>query len=134
MTFKPGEIQRATIYLSKLFERGKSVRIEQVVHSKTISQVRYLWLVFTHIAHETGNSKEDIYQLCLHKFPLHKEIELNGETTVIPVTLSGMSKEQGVTFIDQVTTFFRSEGFFVPDPEDLECKEMLDYYTNKGLL
>jgi hypothetical protein len=134
MIFKPFEIDRATTYLTKIFERNRNAKIEPVKHSKTISQVRYLWLIFTHIGFETGNLKEDIYQYCLQKFPFHKEIEINGEEDIIPVTLSGFSKEQSVQFIDQVTTFFRQEGYEVPDPEDLRCKEMFEFYHDKGLL
>ena len=134
MIFKSHEIQRATTYLTKVFERKRDVTIEIVTHSKTLSQVRYLWLVFTHIANETGNDKDDIYRLCLIKFPLFKEVELNGEKTMIPLSISGMSKEQSIWFIDQVTTFFRQEGYEVPDPEDLRCSEMYNYYQNKGMI
>jgi hypothetical protein len=101
---------------------------------KTLSQNSYAWLVFTHVADETGNTKEDIYQYCLKKFPTFKSIELNGVIELIPVTLSGMDKEQASFFIDQFTIHFRSEGIDVPDPEDQKAKEMFEYYRMKGIL
>lgn len=134
MIFRSNEIQRATTYITRLFEKGRNVKIDPVTHTKTINQVRYLWLVFTHVGFETGNSKEDIYQFCLQKFPVHKEIEINGEESTIQITLSGFTKEQSIQFIDQVVTFFRQEGFDIPDPEDKKCAEMYEFYHTKGML
>jgi hypothetical protein len=126
--------QRASLYLSNLFNKGKKVKIEPVTQSRTLSQNAYAWLVFTHIGFETGNFKEDIYQFCLDKFPLHKEININGEITLVRLTLSGMNKEQNSQFIDQFVTFFRTEGFDVPDSEEKKALEMYQWYKEKGLL
>ena len=134
MIFNPTEIQRATIYLTKLFERGKKVKIEPITRAKTISQNNYTWLVFTHIAQETGNIKEDIYQFCLKEFPTFKEIEINGEIHSVPVTLSGFTKEQTSFFIDCFVTFFRQEGIDIPSPEDKKCMEMYSFYRERGIL
>jgi hypothetical protein len=134
MIFNYSEIDRATLYLKKLFERGRKAKIEAVTQSKTLSQNSYSWLVFTHIGNETGNTKEDIYQFCLKSFPTTKEIDLNGIVELIPVTLSGMTKEQTSHFIDQFTIFFGSEGYSIPDPEDIKTLEMYNYYKEKGML
>ena len=134
MIFNPSELVRANIYLTKLFERGKSVKIEPILKARTLSQTAYCWLVFTHVGFETGNDKNDIYQFCLTKFPQFKSIQINGSHEVIPVTLSGMDKEQTSAFIDSFVVFFRQEGIEVPDPEDLKCRDMMDYYRTKGLI
>ena len=134
MIFHPLEIVRCTTYVMKLFERGKSVKIEPVSEPKTRSQNAYLWLIFTHIAHETGYSKDDIYQLCLTKFPFHKEIVINGEMNLIPITLSGMTKEQTIQFLNEITAYFRSEGYDIPDPEDKRLELMYCSYKERGLL
>ena len=134
MTFHSRELDRATTYLKKLFERGKSVRIEPITVSRSLSQNAYCWLVFTHVAQETGNTKDDIYQFCLSKFPFHKTIEINGVVQIIPVTLSGMDKEQNSQFIDQFVTYFRSEGIDIPDPEDKKALDMVNYYRERGQL
>lgn len=134
MIFSKTEKDRLLIYVDKIFERDRKVKVEPVTHSKTISQNNYCWLVFTHIAQETGNIKEDIYHLCLAKFPVFKEIDINGSVELISVTLSGMNKDQTSNFINGFTIFFRQEGFDVPDPEDKKCLEMYQYYKDKGLL
>jgi hypothetical protein len=135
MIFFPStDQQRASLYLVNLFNKGRTVKIEPVTKSRTLSQNAYAWLVFTHIGFETGNFKEDIYQFCLDKFPLHKEININGEITLVRLTLSGMNKDQNSCFIDQLVTFFRQEGFDVPDPEEKKAVEMYQWYKEKGLL
>jgi hypothetical protein len=134
MTFHSNEIDRAIVYIKKLFERGKSIKIEQITQSRSISQNSYCWLVFTHVGQETGYTKDEVYQFCLKKFQFNKVIDINGITEMIPITLSGMTKEQNSQFIDQVVTFFRSEGYEVPDPEDKKTMDMLDYYKNRGIL
>jgi hypothetical protein len=134
MIFHSKEIDRVTTYVTKLFERGRSVKIEPVTRTKSLSQVAFIWLVFTHVAQETGNTKEDIYQFCIEKFKVFKTIDINGVVSLVPVTLSGMDKEQVSVFIDNVVTYFRQEGIDVPDCEDKKAQEMMDYYKNKGLI
>jgi len=134
MIFHSHEIDRLNIYISKQFEKGKTLKVEPVTVSRSLSQNAYTWLVFTHIGSETGNTKDDIYQFCLAKFPVHKEIDVNGETCLIPVTLSGMNKEQNSHFIDQFVTFFRSEGYEVPEPEDKKTIDLYNFYKEKGML
>lgn len=134
MIFHPSEIDRLTIYVTKQFERKKSLKVEPVTQSKTISQNAYCWLVFTYIGQETGYTKDEVYEFCLAKFPHHKEIEIGGEIKLIPIRLSGMDKEQTSSFIDEFTTFFRTEGYLVPDPEDKKTLEMINYYKERGIL
>jgi hypothetical protein len=132
MIFHSFEIERATTYLTKQFERGKSVKVETVTKSRTLSQNAYAWLVFAHIAQETGNTKDEVYQFCLKNFPVHKEIVIGDKITLIDVGLSKMTKEQTSHFIDQFTIYFRSEGFSVPDPEDKRLNELYDEYKDRG--
>jgi len=134
MIFKPSEIKRALIYLYKCFEKKRSVKIDIITVSKTLSQNSYLWLIFTHVAFETGNDKKDIYKLYLDKYPYFKEIEINGVTHNIQITLSGFNLMQCKDFIDKVTIDLRQEGFDVPDPEDLKTLDMYNYYKQNGLI
>lgn len=134
MIFKPSDKDRLILFVEKLFERGKSVKVEPIAKTATLSQNSYCWLCFTHVADQTGNSKEDIYQLCLDLFKPIKEIELNGELHHIPVTLSGMNKDQKSNFINNFVIYLRDEGFFIPDHEDQKCKEMYQYYRDRGLI
>lgn len=132
MTFKPSERERAVLYLDRLFEKKRHVKIDYVTESKTISQNNYFWLIVSHVANETGNDKNDIYQLLLSKYAPEKYIELAGEDVRVITTLSGMSKEQASLFIDKSAVYFRCQGFDIPDPEDLKTIEMYNYYKQKG--
>jgi len=134
MIFKPSDKQRALLFLDKMIERRKPFKIEPITETKTLSQNSYLWLVFTHIAFETGNTKEDIYQYYLKKFPTFKEIEINGEIHQVQITLSKFDLMQCKVFIDNVTIDARQEGFDVPDPEDKKAVEMYNYYKQIGQL
>lgn len=134
MIFKPSEKERALIFLNKLFEKKRSIKIEHITESKTLSQNAYLWLVFTHMAFETGNTKDDIYQYYLEKFPYFKEIDLNGEINQVRISLSKFNLDQCSKFIENVTVDARQEGFDIPDPEDKKTVEMYNYYKQKGLI
>jgi hypothetical protein len=122
------------LYVKKQFERGKSLKVTHITESKTLSQNAYCWLVFTHIGQETGYTKDEVYEFCLRKFRSFKEIEIAGEIEMIPIRLSGMSKDQTSLFIDQLVTFFRCEGYDVPDPEDRKTIDMYNYYKQKGII
>jgi hypothetical protein len=134
MIFLPSERDRAILYLDKLFERRKHVKIDPITESKTLSQNSYLWLVFTHVAFETGSNKDDMYLYWLNKFPKYKEITFQGEVCLVSISLSSFTKEQTSVFIDEVVTDARQEGFQVPDPEDKKALEMFQYYKNLGLI
>lgn len=134
MIFKCSELDRATVCLTKHFERGKSVRIDPVTVSRSLSQNAYSWLVFTYVGQETGNTKEDVYAFCLKKFPVFKEVNINGVIELGQVTLSEMNKDQNSKFIDEFTTYFRSEGFAIPDPEDKKAIDMYNWYKERNAI
>lgn len=134
MIFKSHEKERALIFLGKTFEKKRSVKIEHVTVSKTLSQNAYCWLVFTHIAAETGNTKDDIYKYYLDRFPYFKEIEIHGEISQVQISLSKFTKEQAIDFINNFTVDARQEGFDVPDPEDKKAIDMYNYYKERGMI
>lgn len=134
MIFTPSHRDRAITFMDKLFENNKHVKIEHVPETKSLSQNGYLWLVFTHIAFETGATKDDMYYYYLNKFPKFKEINHLGKIVLVRISLSAFSKEQTSAFIDEVTTDARLEGFDIPDPEDKNTLIMYNFYRSKGLL
>lgn len=134
MVFHPKEIDRLNAYISKLFERGKSVKVEPITTSKTLSQVGYAWLCFTVIGEETGNTKDDIYQFCLKKFPVFKSIEINGLIQLVPKTMSGFDKEEMSHFTEEFTVYFRSEGISIPDPDDKLALDQFNFYKERGII
>ena len=113
---------------------GYLLSFKKVKEAKTISQNRYIWLVFTFIADETGNTKDDIYKYYLDKFPSFKTIYVNKNEHYVNLSLSQMNKEQLSNFIDNVVIDSRQEGFDIPDPEDLKALQMYNYYNEKGMV
>jgi hypothetical protein len=134
MIFKPSEEERAIIFLKKMFEKKRWVKIDFIPESKTLSQLAYIWVVFASIAEDTGNTPKDIYELFLEMFPTYKEIMINGEIKRIQITMSAFTKEQESLFIDRVVTYGRQEGYRIPDPSDKEAIAQYNYYKQKGLL
>lgn len=134
MIFKPSELNRLTVFATKQFERGKTLKVEPVTVSRSLSQNAFAWLVFTVISQETGYTKEEVYQFCLKKFPVHKEVTIGDEISLIEISMSKMDKPQMSHFIDQFTTFFRSEGYSIPDPEDLRLRDLYNEYKMRGLI
>lgn len=132
--FKPSERELAIIFIDKQFERKKWLKIEHIPESKTLSQLAYIWLVFTSIAEDTGNEPKDIYDYYLGKFPTYKEIMINGETKRLQISMSAFTKEQQSIFIDKVCIDGRLEGYHIPSPEDKAALDQYNYYKSRGLL
>ena len=135
MIFKPSQKDKAYQFIDKHFNNNKKVEIKAFIMPKTLSQNGYIWLVFTHIAYECGSDKNQIYYYYLNKFPTFEEIKTpSGETDLVMTSLSRFNKEQTSVFIDCVVTDARQEGFDIPDSEDFKCKQMYEYYKERGLL
>lgn len=137
MIFKPTEEERAIKFLKNLFTKKRHVKIDHIPETKTVQQGRYIWLVFLVIGEETGNTKEDVYYYYLDKFPVYKEIDINGDVRRVQVSMSHdefCKKEVLSHFIDKVVVDARQEGFIIPDPKDIETRKLYDYYRKKGML
>lgn len=132
--YNPTQRFEAKEYLLTLFDSGKRVEIKPAPEKKSLSQNSYIWLVFTHIAYETGNDKNDIYYYFLDRFPKYKEITINGQIEHVSISLSSFTKEQTRAFIDEVVIYANTEGFNVPNPEDIKIMQMYEFYRNKGLI
>lgn len=126
--------QKAIEYLEDILLKHGKVEVSKVKEMKTLSQVKYAWLCFTHVSEETGEDKDSIYNFCLNKFGIRKECSYKGEVEEYVLTLSGMDKDQCSNFIDKFVIFFRQEGIDLPDPETQRAKEMYFYYKEKGMI
>jgi hypothetical protein len=134
MIFKPTDRERAIKFIDTLISKGKHIKIEHIPEVKTISQNGYLWLIFTHLGFETGATKEDMHDYYLNRFPRFKEVEHLGETVNVRITLRSFSKEQMSSFIDEVVTDARQEGFDIPDCESYNARLMMDHYRKLGII
>lgn len=137
MIFKPGvkgEFDRAVLYLTRLFEKRRRVKIETVTETRTLSQNSYIWTVFTHLAMETGSDKQSYYDYYLKKFPVFGELVIYGEIYTMEITMSHFSKEQMSYWINEIAVDARQEGFDIPEPETHKALEMYQEYKNLGMI
>lgn len=135
MIFDKSQRNKAINFIDKHLYNNNKIEIKAFNKTKSLSQNAYLWLIFTHVAYETGNNKNDIYFYYLNKFPVFKKIyNPSKEEDLVPISLSYFNKEQTSFFIDNVVVDARQEGFDIPDPEDIKCSQMYDYYREKGIL
>lgn len=134
MIYRPSEIESLIIYARKQSERMKWLKIEPIPETKTINQNNYIWLVFTVIADDTGNTPQDIYEYYLEKYPLYKEITVSGNPANIRLSLSKLDKDQTSWFIDRIVTDARSEGYVIPDPGDKAAIDQFNFYKQRGLI
>jgi len=134
MIYKPSQREQAIIFIDKMFAKKKWIKIEHIPESKTMNQLRYIWLVFTIVADDTGNEPQDIYEYYLDRFPIYKEITILDEEKKIRISLSQFSIEQASYFIDKVVIDARQEGHVIPDPQDKAALEAYNYYKSKGLI
>lgn len=134
MIYKPSQSEQAHIFLDKCFERKRHVRIDFIPETKTLSQLRYIWLVFTIIADDADLTKDDVYEYYRTKFQTTKIIELHGKDVIISKSMSRFLKEEMSFFIDKVVIDARQEGHVIPDSGDIEALQAYDYYRQKGML
>lgn len=134
MIYKPSTREQAIIFIDKCFEKKKWIKIDPIPEAKTLNQLRYIWLVFTIIAEDTGNIPSDIYEYYLKKFPTFKEITVHDDNQRIIISMSKFTIEQMSLFIDRVVIDGRQEGHVIPEPSDKAALEAFNYYKSKGLL
>ena len=128
--FKPSQELQAMKHLQECFRKKRHVKVEHIPETKTVNQNRYIWLVFCIIAEDTGNSKEDIYAYYLDKFPVRHLV--NGTHVRISMSHPNFTKDVLSHFIDQVVIDARQEGYTIPNPDDIEAKQAIQYYREKG--
>ena len=135
MIFKPTEKDRMIKYLDALIEKKRHIKIEYIPEGKTIKQNSYIHLVFAHTGEQTGDRMEDVKKTLKKMFPKYQEVTFNGETQLLEIdSLKHFTKEQMSVFIDEVTTFLRTEGIDVPDPEEKRALELYNWYRQRGVI
>lgn len=130
---KPTNVEMLKKRLNNLFKKQATVEVKEVVQPKTLNQNRYIWLCFTHVAFETGATKEDIYEVCKLMFAPFYENTFDPEIDT-KKGISKMSKDEMTLFIDHSVTYLRQNGYELPDPDDLTAMQMYSFYHERGLL
>ncbi len=109
-----------------------SCTIERVQRKRSLDQNALMWLWFTCIADEIGETKEDIYDYYVGKF-LRSVGEVRGEQFYKVLRTSKLTTEQFKEFLDQVqahaASFF---GITLPDPDDLVFEAFAAEYSRRA--
>lgn len=134
MIFKPSKENEAIDFVKESFAKKKWLRIDPIPETKSVNQNRYIWLVFTIIANDTGNESQDIYEYYLDRFPIYKTIYKGQAEISVRLSMSKFNKDQMTKFIDKVVIDARQEGYVIPDPEDKKVIDMYNYYRKRGLI
>lgn len=132
MIYKPSQRIQAINFIDKHFDNKSNIEIKAYRKKKSISQNAFIWLLCAHIGHETGNSKEDIYRHLIDEYAPLKTIYLDGKEIYVKLTLSDFDKNQAMEFINQIITNFSE--YDLPNPDDIKCSQMYEYYKEKGIL
>jgi hypothetical protein len=131
MIFKPSQLSQAIQFITEHLKINP-VEIKPYKQKKTLSQNNYIWLLFTHVGFETGNTKETIYHYCIEKFAPINTCYIDKIEYSDKLTLSQFTKEQAIIFINNILAEFQE--YDLPDPEDIKCLQMYEFYKEKGLL
>jgi hypothetical protein len=131
MIFKKSQLNQALEFVKQHIQQS-NIEIKPDKQKKTLSQNAYIWLLCTHIGYETGNTKETIYHYCLDKFAPLNTCFIGDIEYPDRITLSGFSKEQAMIFINNILSEFQE--YDLPNPEDIKCLQMYEFYKEKGYL
>ena len=132
MIYKSSQRIQAINFIDKHFDNKSNIEIKVYRKKKSLSQNAYIWLLCTHIGSETGNTKEDIYRYLIDEYAPLKTIYIDGKETYVKLTLSDFDKNQAMEFINNIIIGFIE--YDLPDPQDVKCLQMYEYYKEKGVL
>jgi hypothetical protein len=111
---------RVKSYIDRLdVKRAYKVKIEVVRRGRSLNQNNYMWLVFTMLADEFGESKEVIHDFFCDKF-LQVEDELSGVKFFRTRGTSELKTVEHSKFMQDIVVFCASEwGIIIPDPDEV---------------
>ena len=117
-------------------EVNSATRVEftKVKRKRSLNSNSYLWLLHTIEEEYTGTDKSDLYAFYLWKFPTFKEIEVNNEIHLVPISSSGFDSGQMSMFIDCVRREMSINGMSTPDPDSERAVEAFNHYREQGKL
>ena len=97
-----------------LINKGRYIELIEKKERKSMSQLRYIHVIFNIIAMEYGLTSEESKYII--KDRLGESYEKKGIT--FQKSLADYSKEDLMVFIDKIITKFATEGIYIPSPED----------------
>lgn len=124
--------QRAIIRFNSLIEKGANIEIIEKKPKRTIAQNRYLHLILSWFAHETGYTPEEVKQV-IFKQHVNPSIFYDGQVgELIEIkrwrSTANLNTKELTTAIDAFRNYSSSEaGIYLPDPSDLIALQDMEF-------
>lgn len=94
--------------------KGKTLRIEEEISTRTLSQNNLYWFYLEIIERETGNNKNDLHEYFKRKHLSPKFIKVLGKEIKIPRSTTELKKHE---FSDYLEKICAETGVEIPDTE-----------------
>ncbi len=108
-------------YLRKIPDDGKCRQISIILHraKRSVSQNRLYRLWLSLIAHETGNSADDLHDVFRTMFLGTNSVIIGNFNANTPISTTTLDSAQFSSFLEQLEAWVTSEiGVILPHPED----------------
>jgi hypothetical protein len=93
---------------------GAQIAIEEIKHTRSLSQNSYYWLYLDVIARETGDNADDLHEFFKRKLlpPVFKTIR--GEEIKLPASTTDLNKNDFTEYLDKICALTNVP---LPDPQ-----------------
>lgn len=113
----------------------QEVIMRNVKRKRTLSQNSGYWVWLTYLADRLGETKENLHEFFLDKFPTYEMRTIMGIQQRVRIRTSDMTLEQMSRYMENVQIFCHTElGEPLPDLGTQEFERMVEYYIEKGEL
>lgn len=127
-TMKKGKLiitdQQAFLSYLSSFPDGKklAVTVAGTNGTRSLEQNSYLWgIVYKLICDHTGNTKEEMHEICKRMFLLPRFIEVGSRKYKLPGSSKGLNKPEMHQFIEDVRRWAAMElSVNIPDSQSVE--------------
>ena len=94
---------------------GKDVRItiDRDIDTRSTQQNRFYWMCLSLIEDETGNTSDDLHEICKRKFLPPRFVTIKGTEYKLPATTTKMDKLEFSNYLDKISAWCG-----VPIPND----------------
>ena len=118
--------------ISLLANGEYEIEVKKAVKKRSVNQNRLMWMWYTLLEDELGQSKKEIHEYCLSQFSSFGKILQIGDTNFNYVEVrrsSDMNTEEMTRFLEKIKTWADMEfGIHLPLPEDLGFEDFAEKY------
>jgi hypothetical protein len=131
MIYNSNQKETAIKFLSAILDKGKRIRIEQVIEKRSIDQNSLYWLWLTCIQQHTGNDKVYLHDYFRGKYLSGITIKIFGIEQFKLKSTTELNTYEFKQYLDKIQEFSNTElGIDLPNPEDLRFSEFQEHYKN----